>query len=158
MWRGQRSTKRNKLNQSLWVNFFLSSFLFQSFCFPSSFFLILLLRLVLLRSYSISILTLLSTCLRPLSNYYDLSRPGKILRSYAYLRSYNIEVKLNLNQLPKASKLGTCTLQFLYYFIISTIYPRTHHLLLPLGVIICTLIHLIQSYLFSLFYVLLISL
>ena len=85
-------------------------------------------------------ISLFSLC--PWSTYYDLPRPGKILRSYAYLRSYNIEVKLNLNQLPKASKLGTCTLQFLYYFI-STIYPRTHHLLLPLGVIICTLIHLI---------------
>ena len=54
-----------------------------------------------------------------------LSLLGKILRSYAYLRSYNIEVKLNLNQLPKASKLGM--IQFLYYSF-SIINPPMHQL------------------------------
>ena len=33
--------------------------------------------------------------------------PAKILRSYAYLRRYNIEVKLNLDQIPNAMKIGT---------------------------------------------------
>lgn len=38
--------------------------------------------------------------------YFLLCISDKILRSYAYLRRYNIEVKLNLDQIPNAMKIG----------------------------------------------------
>jgi hypothetical protein len=37
---------------------------------------------------------------------YPFPFAAKILRSYAYLRRYNIEVKLNLDQIPNAMKIG----------------------------------------------------